>query len=146
MAIAADSSTDRVEQLITLTERLTALLAAETAAYEAHRPHEAAATTAETVRLANIYRHESLRVKKDPSLVAEAPQALRDRLVEATRTFDGVLARHARAVEAALTVTEGIVRAVAEEVAKGKKSSTGYGREGRSTPGAAAPLALNQKA
>ena len=146
MAIAADGATDRVEQLIALTERLTELLRAETRAYEAHRPHEAALSTPETVRLANIYRHESLRVKKDTSLIAEAAEALRTRLVETTKTFEAVLARHARAVEAALTITEGIVRAVAEEVAATRKNSAGYGRAGKATPAGSAPLALNQKA
>ncbi|HEX8569914.1 MAG TPA: flagellar basal body protein [Caulobacteraceae bacterium] len=146
MAISAESPTDRVEQLIALTERLTDLLAAETRAYEAHRPHEAAAAAQETVRMANVYRHESLRVKKDTSLLAEAPEALRTRLLEATRTFEATLARHAAAVGAALTVTEGIVRAVAEEVAASRKSAAGYGRAGKAAPAASAPLALNKRA
>ena len=145
MALSAESPTDRVEQLIALTERLTGLLTAETAAYEAHRPHEAAATTAETMRLANIYRHESMRVKKDPALVAEAPEPLRARLIEATKTFNGALSRHTSAVQAALTVTEGIVRAVAEEVASSKRAAAGYGRAGEALPGDNAPVALNQK-
>ena len=146
MAIAADDPADRVEQLIALTERLTGLLADETKAYEAHRPHEAAASAAETVRLANVYRHESLRVKKDPSMVAGAPEPLRRRLAEATRTFEATLARHAGAVQAALTVTEGIVRAVAEEVAATRKGSAGYGRAGKANKAASTPLALNKRA
>ena len=146
MAISADSPADRVEQLIALTERLTELLAAETRAYEAHRPHEAAAAAQETVRMANVYRHESLRVKKDKSLLAEAPEALRARLVDATRTFEATLARHGRAVEAALTITEGIVRAVAEEVAESKRSAAGYGHAGAPAQPASAPLALNKRA
>src|SRR3712207_4595066 len=121
MAIAAENPADRVEQLIALTERLTGLLAEETRAYEAHRPHEAAGGAAEAVRLANVYRHESLRVKKDPALIADAPEASRARLVQATRAFEETLARHAGAVQAALTVTEGIVRAVAEEIAATRK-------------------------
>jgi len=146
MAIAADSPTDRVEQLLALTERLTESLAAETRAYEAHRPYEAAASTQETVRLANMYRHESLRVKKDPSLVAEAPQPLRARLVEATKIFEETLARHSRAVEAALAITEGVVRAIAEEVAAAKKSGSGYGRRGAGAPDASTPIAVNKRA
>ena len=146
MAIAAENATDRVEQLITLTERLTELLGGETRAYEAHRPHEAAATTAETMRLANLYRHETLRVKKDRALVADAPEALRRRLVEATKTFEAVLARHAHAVQAALAITEGIVRAVAEEVAESKRSAAGYSHAGAPAQPTSAPLALNKRA
>ena len=146
MALAAENAEDRVQQLIALTERLTELLAMETRAYEAHRPHEAAATTPETMRLANIYRHETIRVKKDRSLVAGAPEALRRQLVEATKQFEATLARHSQAVAAALAITEGIVRAVADEVAKAKKSSAGYGRAGKAAPAASAPLAVNRKA
>jgi hypothetical protein len=146
VAIAAEGPTDRVEQLITLTERLTQLLATETRAYEAHRPHEAAPTTQETVRLANIYRHETLRVKKDRSLIADAPAPLRERLVEVTRTFEAGLARHSQAVEAALAITEGIVRAVAQELAEAKKNGSGYGRAGEPVAPGSAPLALNRKA
>jgi hypothetical protein len=146
MAIEADSPEDRVEQLLALTERLIELLTLETAAYEARRPHEAAATAQETVRLANLYRHESLRVKKDRSLIAGAPEPLRARLIEVTRTFDAVLARHTLAVQAALTITEGIVRAVAEEVAASRSGASGYGGRGEAAPGAPASVAFNRKA
>ena len=146
MAIAADDPQDRVEQLIALTERITELLTLETRAYEARRPHEAAATAQETARLANLYRHESLRGKQDRSLIAEAPEPLRLRLIEVTRAFDAVLARHTLAVQAALTITEGIVRAVAEEVAASRAGSSGYGGRGEAAQGAPASVAFNKKA
>ena len=146
MALAADDATDRVEQLVTLTERLTELLTNETRAYEERRPLDAAATAQETARLANVYRHETARVKKDRALVEGAPEPLRRRLVEATQTFEAVLARHVRAVEAALTITEGVIRAVAEEIAASRENSAGYGRRGEAARPSAAPLALNRKA
>lgn len=146
MAIAAADAADRVEQLTTLTERLTELLTEQTRAYEARRPHEAASTTDEAGRLANIYRHESARVKRDPSLLADAPDAAKRRLVLATEAFDVVLARHARVVETALTITEGIVRAVADEVAAGKTAVAGYGPRGRTAAPNSSPIALNRKA
>ena len=69
MAIAAQDATDRVEQLIVLTERLTELIALEAAAFEERRPHDAAKYIDETSRLANIYRHESARVRSDPMVL-----------------------------------------------------------------------------
>jgi hypothetical protein len=145
MAIAANDAADRVEQLIALTERLTGLLVEATRAYEERRPHEVAAASQETMRLANVYRHESMRVKRDVSLIADAPDELKRRLTQATEVFQSVLARHARAVEAALTITEGVVRAIAEEVGASRKVSAGYGREGKSAAPDSAPLAYNQK-
>jgi hypothetical protein len=146
MALSAADATDRVEQLIALTERLTERIAAELAAFEARRPQDAAAGQDETHKLANLYRHESMRVKADPSLLAGAPAELRRRLVRATETFDSVLARHSRALEAAKTITEGLVQTIAREVAAARAPAAGYGAGGRATNGDASAVTLNRKA
>jgi hypothetical protein len=146
MALDAQSSAARMEQLIALTERLTALIAQQLRAFEARRPHEAAASAEETVRLANLYRHESLRVRADPSLLAGAPDALRERLIGATRAFDAVLARHSRAVDAAKVITEGLVRAIAEEIASQRDAVAGYGPKARQALRPATAVAFNQRA
>ena len=117
MALAAVDADDRVTQLILLTERLTDLIAKEAQAFESRRPHEAAQYVEETAKLANLYRHESMRVKANIALVEAARLELRQRLIRATEAFDAVLARQARAVNAARVVTGGLVRAVAEEIA-----------------------------
>jgi len=146
MALLAHDAADRVRQLTALTERLTARLAEESAAFEARRPQDASASLEETARLANLYRHESARVKADPSLVAAAPTAERARLAEATRAFETALARHNRALEAAKTLTEGIVQAIAREVAAARASGAGYAASGRAVAGDAAAVALNRRA
>ena len=144
--LAASTADDRMEQLILLTERLTALISEQLRAFEARRPQDAAANAQETARLANLYRHESLRVKSDPTLLDGAPAELKERLVAATRAFDAVLARHGRAVEAAKTITEGLIRAIAEEVHKQRHAVTGYGHKGMQAPRPAIPVALNRRA
>lgn len=143
--LSAEAS-DRVQQLTTLTERLTALLAAEAQAFEARRPLDVAAGADETARLANLYRHESTRIKADPSLIAGAPALARSRLVTATQTFEAVLARHGRALTAAKTVTEGLVQALAQEIADTRTARAPYGSNARSGVGEAAAIALNRKA
>lgn len=147
MAIAAHDAADRVDQLIILTERLTELVAVQAQAFESHRPQDAAAGLEETTRLANLYRHESTRVRQDPALVAGAPLAQRQRLVRATEALDAVLARQGRALEAAKTITEGLVRAIAEEVASQRSQATGYGPgSARAAAGAATAITLNKRA
>jgi hypothetical protein len=146
MSLAAVTVTQRMEQLILLTERLTGLIAEQLRAFEARRPHDAAANAEETARLANLYRHESLKLKADPSVLEGAPAELKDRLVAATRAFDAVLARHGRAVEAAKTITEGLIRAIAEEVHKQRHAVAGYGQKGMQAPRPAIPVALNRRA
>jgi hypothetical protein len=135
MPISAETAADRVDQLILLTERLTSLVAIQAQAFEQHRPQDAAPLVEETSRLANLYRHESARIRARPELIAGASAAERRRLTRATEAFDAVLARQARALEAAKVVTEGLVRAIAEEVAaqRGKGAADGYGSSGQRT-------------
>ncbi|HEX2560529.1 flagellar basal body protein [Phenylobacterium sp.] len=147
MALAAHDATDRVDQLIILTERLTALLVEECQAFETRRPQDVAGQVEETQRLANLYRHESTRVRANPALVSGAPLAQRQRLMRATEAFDAVLARHGRALLAAKTITEGLVRAIAEEVADQRTSATAYGPSAtQSSANAATAITLNKRA
>jgi hypothetical protein len=147
MAIAATDAQDRVEQLSLLTERLTELVALSAQAFEEGRPHKAADQMEETTRLANVYRHESARVRANPDLVAAAPLAKRTRLIRATEAFDAVLARQGRAISAARTVTEGLVKAIADEVAAQRSDATGYGpRSDHAANKAASAITLNQRA
>jgi hypothetical protein len=147
MAIAASDAADRVEQLVILTERLTELIANQALAFEQRRPQDAAAMLEETSRLANLYRHESARVRADPRMVESAPLEARTRLVRATEGFDAVLARQGRAIEAARTVTEGLVKCIAEEVASQRTQASVYGSSGMQAAGpTATAITLNKRA
>lgn len=148
MALSATDAVDRVEQLIILTERLTELIAFEAQAFEQRRPQDAALHVEETSKLANIYRHESVRVRANPNLVKSAPLELRMRLIRATEAFDAVLARQGRALEAAKTVTEGLVKTIANEIASQRATAAGYGARGTSAASAATAtsITLNKRA
>ena len=146
-ASTGENDAERVDQLITLTERLTEMVAIEAQAFENRRPQDAAAQLPETSRLANIYRHESARVRANPGLVAAAPPEQRQRLMRATEAFDAVLARQARAIGAAKKITEGLVRAIAEEVAAQRQQVSAYGPAATTAPAAAATaITLNRRA
>jgi hypothetical protein len=141
------TASERVEQLIALTDRLTRLIAEQAVAFEARRPQDAAANMEETSRLANTYRREAQTLREQPALIAQAPLALRLRLTRATEAFDAVIARQGRALTAAKTITEGLVHAIAEEVANQRTSGAAYGPRGVKTrPHAAASVTLNQRA
>ncbi|MDB5465570.1 MAG: flbY [Phenylobacterium sp.] len=149
MAIPAADAADRVDQMILLTERLTELIALEAQAFEQRRPQDAAVYIEETSRLANVYRHESVRIRNNTNLVSSAPPAQRQRLIRATEAFDAVLARQGRALMAAKTVTEGLVRAIAEEVASQREQKSGYGPTAMppaSSATAATAITLNRRA
>lgn len=150
MALAAQNGADRVDQLITLTGRLTELASAQALALEQRRPQEAMQLVEEMAKLANIYRHESARIRGKPELIADAPASERLRLRRATEALDAVLARQARALEAAKTVTEGVVRAIAEEVAaqRQRRAGSAYGPSAKTTakPADGTAITLNRRA
>ena len=143
---AALNATARLRQLVDLTERLTASLVEEAKAFEARRPQDAAAIVAGTAELANAYRRESAQLKADPAMVAAAPAAERTALIRATEAFEAILSRHARAVEAARTISEGLVRTIAAEVAGQRGAPSAYGATGRANAGDGRAVAFNRTA
>jgi len=87
------------------------------------------------------------RGRATPTLVAGARRFQRTRLIRPTEAFEAVLARQGRALDAAKTVTEGLVRAIAEEVASKRNTGSGYGRGGAASPAASATsITLNKRA
>ena len=136
----------RVRQLIVLTRRLTDRLAAETQAFTERRPQDVAAGLVETQEMANLYRRDSAHVKANPSLLSGAPLEDRKTLIEATRAFNAVLTRHGRAVDAARQISEGLVRAIAEEVTAARTPASAYAADGRAAQGDGRAVAFNRTA
>lgn len=138
---------ERIHQLIVLTERLTGLIADQAKAFEARRPQDAAANMEETSRLANLYRHEAQRIRQQAAVLNKLSKTQHQKLTRATEAFDAVIARHGRALHAAKTVTEGLVHAIAEEIAVQRNAGATYGPRGAKTrPMAAASVTFNQRA
>ncbi|UDF02579.1 flagellar basal-body protein FlbY [Asticcacaulis sp. AND118] len=131
MSISARDANDYAAQLLILTERLTERLTGETEALEAHRPLDIRESVEETRSLSALYRQESARLKADPSRLKGLSNAHKDSLRRATEAFVTISERHARAVEAAKAISEGLMKAVADSLNETRKPSLTYG------PGAA---------
>lgn len=136
----------RIRQLVDLTKALTTRLAEETRAFEAQRPQDAAASLPKTQELANLYRRDSAHVKANPALIASAPAADKAALLKATEAFETVLARHSRAVDAARRISEGLMQAIAQEVAAARTPASAYGAGGQANAGDGRAFALNRTA
>lgn len=136
----------QARRLTDLTTRLTDRLEAETAAFAERRPQDVVASLPQTQELANQYRRDSAQVKAAPGVIAAASKAEKTSLIEATRRFETVLARHAQAVEAARIVSEGVVRAIAHEVSATRAMGTGYGAKGHAASGDGRAITLNRSA
>jgi hypothetical protein len=134
-----------LEAIVTLTEKLTGLLADQARAFEQHRPQDAARNLDEISRLTNVYRTASAHIRGQPQMVEGAPDDLRRRLLRATEAFDAVLERQGRALAASKTVTEGLVKAIAEEIALKRGVGQAYGpNAARRIPATA--ITLNRQA
>jgi hypothetical protein len=142
---ATDKTVAGLVAMIELTEKLTKLLAEQARAFEQHRPQDAAADVAEVSRLANQYRAGSAHIRGQPGLYQSAPLEVRRRLLRATEAFDAVLQRQGRALGASKTVTEGIVKAIAEEIAAKRNVGRAYGPNALRRPVATA-ITLNRHA
>ncbi|WKL56848.1 flagellar basal-body protein FlbY [Asticcacaulis sp. ZE23SCel15] len=141
MTLSANNASDRARQIFSLTERLGERLAFETRALEAHRPQDIHAGIEETRQLSNLYRMETARLKADPTLLSGLNDTTKSQLRTATESFMEIAKRHSIAVEAARTVTEGILHTIATDISERKSQGASYG------PGARqvykAPTSLN---
>jgi len=140
-------SDENVQRLIALTEQITERMRLDAEAFEARRAHEVAGRIEDTQRMANLYRFESDKVRQNPLLIAGASLQLRQKLARASQAFETALARHGRAVYGLKAVTEGVIRAIAEEVARSRAATAGYGPGARmATRDAAVAITLNRRA
>lgn len=141
----SDSLDRTLEAMLEVTERLAALLSDQARAFEAHRPQDAAADMPEVLRLANLYRAGSEGLRTQPALLKGLDPALRQRLLRATEAFEAVLDRQGRALNASKTVTEGVVKAIADEIASRRNIGQSYGPGASRKPSATA-ITLNRQA
>lgn len=147
MALHADTPDDRVDQMLMVTERLTGLIAEETRRIGARLPPLDGANADERDRLANAYRLELARIGQDRSLIDGAAPASLAQLRRRTETLQRALSDHAAALGAVKMLTEGLVQAMAEEVARQRLGASGYGPEGViAQPSGPTPTILDRSA
>ncbi|HRK64109.1 MAG TPA: flagellar basal-body protein FlbY [Terricaulis sp.] len=147
MALIADDPTDRAEQLLLVTERLTALVVEETRRIDAREPPLDGDLAEEKQRLANAYRLELARIKDDKSLIEPAAPTLLAKLRKSTALLQEKLAEHEVALSAVKLITEGMVQAMAEEVARQRGGDAQYGAHGGlSAPSGPRPAVLDRQA
>ncbi|MGD9981336.1 MAG: flagellar basal body protein [Hyphomonadaceae bacterium] len=147
MALIADDARDRADQLLLLTERLTAIALEETHRIEARKALLDGPDADEKNRLANAYRLELARIKQDQALIQGAPPELLARLRHATVALHQAMASHELALNAVKVVSEGLVHAMAEEIARQRGSGAAYSARGAiEAPSGPSPTVLDRSA
>jgi len=112
------------ELLIAMAERLIEALEADIAALKAGRPQDLRTLDPEIQRLSAVYGREAARL--DPARAKAAPAELRKRLFSVTSRFKDALGLHTRLITRMRRASEGIVKAVAEEVERRRAPFTTY--------------------
>lgn len=148
MALLADDAKDRAEQLLLVTERLTALVAEDTRRIEARLPPLDGPEGEEKNRLANAYRLELARIKHDRSLIEGGEPQTLTKLRQSTVVLHQALDAHEAALNAVKLISEGLVHAMAEEVTRQRLGdATSYDAAGGlSAPSAPLPAVLDRSA
>lgn len=140
--------TDRIDVLIDLTRRLSAMVEDEIGMIERRAPHRLAEHEDERSRLALHYAREMQAMRAEPSNIRALTRERIERLKDETAAFNGALDRHRRLIARMRRVTEGIIKAVADEAANQRAPQTAYARPGAALAPytrPAAPLAFNRK-
>ena len=118
--------TDRIERLVTMAERLIDALSGDIKALNEGRAREMKSTDPEILKLAALYNREAKGFQIDA--VKSAPSELRARFVESTGRFREVLQQHARILTRIRSVSEGMIRAVVDDVEKKNAPMRTYSR------------------
>lgn len=148
MMLSSTGPADRADQMTAMAVRLGDLIRMEIEALKAHRLDGASAHAEEKERLAHAWRLEVARIKQDPSQLKGLDPARKAALRDASKALETLIEGHARSLEAMKTVTEGLVKAIATEVAQARKGPAGYGANGavgRPSSAGATGVALNAR-
>jgi hypothetical protein len=126
----------KIERLVVLTERLTEVLQADIAALERGRPREMRSHQADVQQMTALYSREARAFTIE--IVKSLPRDARDRLTAVTARFREVLALHVRILNRVRGATEGMIRAIAEDVARRCNAQRPYSPKPRAarSPGA----------
>ena len=145
----SNSPDERADELLAITQRLGALVAAEIAALKARKLDGANADWDEKERLAHAWRLEVAHIKANPQALAGIAESRKAALRTAAQELEELLEAHARSLAAMKQVTEGLVRSIASEIASVRSAPAAYGRSGTVNTGAkreASGLAVDAKA
>lgn len=128
------SDDPKIERVAIMAERLDAIVRADIAALETRRPRQMRMLDADVQQLSAQYSREAATLTH--STIEAAPAKLRARLVAATGRFQESLALHARVLTRIRNASEGMIKAVAEEVEKRRSRSRPYTAPYAARPGA----------
>jgi hypothetical protein len=134
--------TPRIERLIALAERLISALESDIAELKKGRTATLKTNDPEIQKLTALYGREAQGF--DPRIAQSAPPTLRQRFLVITAKFREVLQLHARMVSRVKNASEGIIRAIANEVERTSAPMRTYGPRPGSAPKSSGAMLFNR--
>ena len=131
----------RIERLIGMAERLVAALESDIAALKAGKPATLRSADPEIQRLTASYGREAHGF--DIRIAQAAPAPLRGRFLAITTKFRDVLQLHTRLLAAVKNASEGMIKAIAEEVHRLNAPTRTYGPRPGATPQSSGAMVFN---
>ena len=123
-------TTQLVNDLVTITSRLIAVMSAEVEKLHNRDIKGVEALQTEKSGLARAYETLIREVRKHPDLLKNVAPALRDEVVAVAKTFQKLLVENEVALRAAKDVNSRVLKAVAEAVTESRKDRHSYSRSG----------------
>lgn len=118
------SEAEKIQALILMADRLTEAFEADINALKTGRPSEMRTLDPDIQKLALQYGREAQSF--DPLRCKSAPVELRKRFIASTGQFRDCLKLHSRMVTRVKNASEGLIKAVAEEVERRRATTTTY--------------------
>lgn len=116
---------DRIERMIALAERLVAVLESDIAVLQSGQPAELRSADPEIQKLTAQYGQEARNF--DIRIAQAAPVSLRTRFMTVTAKFREVLQHHTRLLARVKNASEGMIKAIADEVNRMNAPARTYG-------------------
>jgi uncharacterized protein (DUF305 family) len=134
--------TPRIERLITLAEKLVVALESDIAELKNGRTATLRTNDPEIQKLTALYTREAQGF--DPRIAQSAPPTLRQRFMAITAKFREVLQLHARMIARVKNASEGIIRAIADEVERSNAPMRTYGPRPGAAPKSSGAMLFNK--
>lgn len=119
-----------VRDLVAVTEKLNALMTRENEILAGLRPQDIKTLQAEKIELSRGYEHFMQILRKEPGLLGGVAADLRAALRDATLRFEKVMTDNERALRAARTVSERLMKAIVSAVSEKQVSAAAYSSAG----------------
>lgn len=133
LSAAQLSPSDLVERVLLVSTQLLDVITRETQLLETQQPLRIGELQAEKIRLANEYAMDIQAISLRKELLDRAPAEKIARLKTAMVKLDAGLTRNRNVLGAAKSVSERILKSVAESVNEQKAPTLGYGRNAAMT-------------